>query len=115
MPAYEFNQNLIGFQLPAETRKKNRELPSRLSFIELNPENLVLAALKKAEDTNEVILRLFETKGEKTSGVLNLFKAPVSAKMVNLLEEEQEGIDCQGTEIRLEVQPFEIVTIKLTF
>jgi len=115
LPANEFNHNLIGFQLPPETRKRIRTLPSRLSFVELKPENLILVALKKAEDTNEVVLRFFETKGEKTSGVVSLFKEPVSAKVVNLLEEEEGEIECRGGEIRVEVNPFEIVTLKLKF
>ncbi len=115
LPANEFNHNLIGFQLPPETRKKIRTLPSRLSFVELKPENLVLVALKKAENTNEVVLRFFETKGEKTSGVVSLFKEPVSAKVVNLLEEEEGEIECRGGEIRVEVNPFEIVTLKVRF
>jgi alpha-mannosidase len=62
-----------------------------------------------------VVLRFFETKGEKTSGVVSLFKEPVSAKVVNLLEEEEGEIECQGGEIRFEVNPFEIVTLKLKF
>lgn len=114
-PAYEFNHNLIGFQLPSETRKRIRTLPSSLSFIQLEPENLILTALKKAEGSNDVVLRLFETKGEKTAGVLNLFKEPKSVKAVNLLEEDLEEMECHGSEIRLEVEPFEIVTIKLRF
>jgi alpha-mannosidase len=115
MPANEFNNNLIGFQLPPETRKKVRTLPSRLSFVELKPKNLVLIALKKAEDSNEVVLRCFETKGEKISGVVTLFKEPLSAKVVNLMEEGEEEVECRGREIRFEVNPFEIVTLKLKF
>jgi len=113
MPAYEFNHNLIGFQLPPGTRRKNRTLPPRLSFLELKPENLVLVALKKAEDTNEVILRFFETKGERTAGVAIIFKEPISAKRVNMLEEEEEELECQGKEIPIEVDPFEIVSLKV--
>jgi alpha-mannosidase len=115
MPAYEFNHNLIGFQLPPKTRRKTETLPSRLSFVELKPENLVLVALKKAEDTSEVVLRFFETKGEKTTGAVVIFKEPISAKRVNMLEEEEEGLECQGKEIRIEVNPFEIVTLKVKF
>jgi alpha-mannosidase len=115
MPAYEFNNSLTGFQLPSETRKRIRTLPSHLSFVELKPENLILVALKKAEDTNEVVLRFFEIKGEKTTGSLKLFWEPSSAKTVNLLEEEEGAIECHGREIRFEVKPFEIVTLKLKF
>ncbi len=115
MPAYEFNHNLIGFQLPAETRKRLRTLPARLSFVELKPENLVLAALKKAEESSEAVLRLFETKGEETSGTVELFKEPSSVKLANLLEEDGREIDCEGKQIRLKVKPFEIVTLKIRF
>ncbi|MFC1992279.1 alpha-mannosidase [Chloroflexota bacterium] len=115
LPAYEFNHNLCGFQIPTGTRKRIRALPSRLSFVELKPENLILTALKKAEDSNEVVLRCFETRGEKTTGVVTLFKEPISARKVNLLEEEEEEIKCHGSEIRFDVKPFEIVTLKLRF
>jgi len=115
LPAYEFNNNLIGFQLLPGTGKRTKKLPPRLSFVELKPESLVLVALKKAEDTNEVVLRFFETKGGKTSGVVRLFKEPISAKIVDLLEEGEEEFECRGREIRFEVNPFEIVSMKLKF
>jgi alpha-mannosidase len=115
IPANEFNNDMIGFQLPAGTRKRVRTLPGNLSFVELKPENLVLVALKKAEDSNEVVLRLFETKGEKSSGVLTFFKELVSARMVNLLEQGEKEIEYRGREIRFEVKPFEIVSMKLQF
>jgi len=47
--------------------------------------------------------------------VVNIFKEPVSAKVVNLLEEGEEEIECRGGEIRFGVNPFEIVTLKLKF
>jgi alpha-mannosidase len=112
-PAYEFNYDLAGFQLPVE--KRGEIFPSRFSFAETRPENLILVALKKAEDTNEIILRLFETKGEKTRGEINLFKEPSSIKMVNLLEEEEGEIEAKGKKIRLQVKPFEIVSLKIRF
>jgi len=116
-PAYEFNYDLIGFQLQVEKRRKI--LPSRISFVEIKPENLILVALKKAENTDDVILRFFETKGEETTGEIDLSRKPISVKIVNLLEEEEgegEGeIECMGRKIRLQVKPFEIVTLKLSF
>jgi len=112
-PAYEFNYNLMGFQLPVV--KGTRTLPHQFSFVEVKPENLILVAFKKTEDTNAVILRLFETKGEKASGEIRLFKEPSSVKTANLLEEEERELKFRGKRIRLQVKPFEIVTLKIEF
>jgi alpha-mannosidase len=112
-PAYEFNCNLMGFQLPLT--KGNRVFPHQFSFVELKPENLVLVAFKKAEDSNDVILRLFETKGQKTWGEITLFKEPTSVKVVNLLEEEGEEVKFRGRKIKFWVKPFEIVSLKIGF
>lgn len=114
-PAYEFNQNLIGLQIPSEPQSKDSKLPTSLSFVELEPDNLILSALKKAEDTDEIVLRFFETKGERTSGILKFFKKPIYAKRVSLLETDEEVIQFEGTEIKLEVKPFEIVSLELKF
>jgi alpha-mannosidase len=110
-PAYEFNCNLMGFQLPLT--KGNRIFPHQFSFVELKPENLVLVAFKKAEDSNDVILRLFETKGQKTWGEITLFKEPTSVKVANLLEEEEEEVKFRGRKIKFWVKPFEIVSLKI--
>ncbi len=115
-PAYEFNYGLFGFQLPLEKRRGS--LPYRFSFVGLKPENLILVAFKKAEDSDEVILRFFETKGERTTGEITLFREASSVKMANLLEEEAEPdreIKTRGRKIRLRVKPFEIVSLKIKF
>jgi alpha-mannosidase len=112
-PAYEFNYGLIGFQLPIERRKGN--LPHHFSFVELKPENLVLVTFKKAEDTDDVILRFFETKGQKTWGEITLFKEPTSVKIASLLEVEEGEVKFRGRRIKFWVKPFEIVTLKLGF
>jgi alpha-mannosidase len=112
-PANEFNNNLTGFQLMNE--KRAGDLPSQFSFVELKPDNLILVSLKKAEDSDDVILRFFETRGEDTRGDIILFKAPASIKAVNLLEEEEREIKYSGSRISLSVKPFEIVSLKIRF
>lgn len=113
-PAYEFNYGLIGFQMPLDKRRKG-SLPSHFSFVEIKPESLILVAFKKAEDGNEVILRFFETKGERTSGEITLYKEPTAVKMVNLLEAEEGEVKYRGRKIKLAVKPFEIVSLKIRF
>jgi len=89
------------------------ELPEEFSFLKLSPDNLVLSALKKAEDGDEVILRFFETIGEATVAELELFRVIKRAAVVDLLERELYGLKVERNKLRLEVKPFEIVTLKL--
>jgi len=91
------------------------DLPQEFSFLKLSPNNLILSALKKAEDSDEVILRFFETKGEATEAEVELFKAIKRLTLVDLLETEQGELPFEGNRFRLEVKPFEIVTLKLEF
>ncbi len=75
----------------------------------------MLGALKKAEDSDEVILRFFETKGEATEAEVELFKEIKRLTLVDLLEREEKELPFSGNKIRLEVKPFEIVSLKLKF
>ena len=47
--------------------------------------------------------------------VQRFFKKPIYAKRVNLLEKDEEEIHFEGKEIRLDVKPFEIVSLELKF
>jgi alpha-mannosidase len=85
------------------------------SFLRLEPDNLILSALKKAEDNDGVILRFFETKGEATRATISFLPNLVKASIVDLLEKEEHQIEVRGNEVELEVKPFEIVTLKLKF
>ena len=75
---------------------------------------LMLSALKKAEDSDALILRMFETYGArgrvefKIPGVRSVFR-------VNLLEDLAERVMLEGNIFSLEVRPFEIVSLRLEF
>ncbi len=91
------------------------DLAPEFSFLKLSPNNLILSALKKAEDSEEVILRFFETKGETTEAEVELFRGIKRLTLVDLLEREERELPFTGNKFRLEVKPFEIVTLKLQF
>ena len=103
-------------RLPIATQADgNGDLPSESSFLKLSPNNLILSALKKAEDTDEVILRFFETKGEVTQAEVELFRAIKRLTLVDLLEREERELPFERNRFGFEVKPFEIVTLKLEF
>ncbi len=108
--APEFSHRPIAIQANAEG-----ELPAEHSFIKLTPHNLILSALKKAEDSDAVILRFFETTGVNTPAEVELFKDIKRLTTVDLLEREEGELPFEGNRFSLEVKPFEIVTLKLEF
>ncbi len=108
--AQEFHHLPIAIQANAKGT-----LPAEYSFLKLSPHNLILSAMKKAEDSEGVILRFFETKGEATQAEVELFRAIKRLTLVDLLEREEGELPFEGTRFRLEVKPFELVTLKLEF
>ena len=56
---YELNNPLI----PLATDRHDGRLPAAHSFVRVSSSNLVVTALKKAEDSDDLILRFYECKG----------------------------------------------------
>lgn len=110
--ALEFNTDLDAMQL-----QNGIKTPLKRYFLKIEPENVVLSALKRAEDGEGVILRFYETKGEETDARITLFREPKAVKTVNMLEEEDEGVKKElkkeGERIEVTLKPFEIVTLKI--
>ncbi|MCA1554862.1 MAG: glycosyl hydrolase-related protein, partial [Chloroflexi bacterium] len=67
--AAELNQRpitLIGSPHP------NGTLPQQLSFASAEPDNIMLTALKRAEDNDDLIVRAYETSGAATRATIQL-------------------------------------------
>jgi len=109
-PAREYHLSPIAIESDSQG-----DLPSEFSFLKLSPDNLMLSALKKAEDTDEVILRFYETKGEVTEAQVELFKEIKRLTIIDLLEKEEKELPFSGNGFTLNVKPFEIVSLKLGF
>ena len=111
--AYSYNVPFIAVEFdeyPVEST-----LDSNFSFMKIAPENLVVTAIKKAEDDDSVIIRFFETEGKDTEATIRFYKPVKQAHLTNLLEEESSTIEIKNNEILLSVKPFEIVTVKVSF
>jgi len=103
----EFSQTLLALQV--DTAPDHKEYRG----FSLEPDNLIITALKKAEQGNAVILRFFEAIGEQCQAVLRLPSQIKAAKVANLLEEEESELTVNKNRLTMEVGPFEIVTLKL--
>ena len=85
MEAAHLNQPLVGFVVPKHTGEMGRTLP----FVSLNTDKVSIKALKKAEETDELIVRVYEWCGQDQKDVSLRFPAEIlSVREVNALEEE---------------------------
>lgn len=110
--AYKRSQELQHRPLWTQTNSKG-DLPLEFSFLKLSPDNIILSALKKAENGDEIILRFYETKGKKVTAEIEFFRKIIRCTTTNLLEQEECELKLEQNKLRVKVKPFEIVTLKL--
>jgi len=77
---------------------------------------VVLDTVKKAEDSDAFVLRLFESHGGNQHVTLQsaLFSAKAKAVKVDLLEQGSEAVRVTAQGIKLALKPFEVVTLKVS-
>lgn len=125
---YEYNNPLIPFAgdgrpgpgpaaaIPASKAGANDgALSPAGSFVRLEPENLVLTALKLAEDSDEWIVQWYESEGRETEAVLTLPAAPKGAVVSDFLEGDRGPVPVSGKTIRLGTRANGMRTVKVSF
>ena len=91
MQAGQLNQPLIAFVASKHLGIMGR----RIAFASLNTDKVAIKVLKKAEDTDEFIVRVYEWAGEDQQDVRLSFPLPItSAREVNGIEEDIPNGQC---------------------
>ncbi|MGI6496109.1 MAG: alpha-mannosidase [Kiritimatiellia bacterium] len=88
--------------------KKTTRLP-----VSLEGEGIELAVLKRAEKTDDLVVRLVETRGTGATGLLRTANARAAVTPVDLMEWNDLGAATQG-KVALAFTPFEIKTFRIT-
>lgn len=72
----------------------NASLPETVSFISIKNPNVKVTALKKCEDDNSFIIRLYNTSADKQKVDINIYgKQPATIIHTNLIEEEVNPVE----------------------
>ena len=108
---YALNYKLLALQ----TEKHQGALPPEHAFVEVKPENVVLTAMKKAEDDDSVILRFYEWAGRDTEVKIQLPPGVGSAQDADLMERPIGELPMQGSTVTVHAKPYEIKTVKVRF
>jgi alpha-mannosidase len=86
------------------------------SYVSVKQENVVLTALKKAEDSDGLIFRAYEWSGREEDLKIQVPPGATDATVVNLLEKpEGNPIPVVNGELNVPIHPYEILTIRVNY
>jgi len=108
---YELNYKLIS--LPVG--KHEGALAPEHSFAQARSENIIVTALKKAEDGDALVLRFYEWAGKGGEAQVQIPPGAQSAAETDLMERPIGSLPVQGDMVRVHTKPYEIKTIKVQY
>lgn len=103
--AYKLNQPLV-----AET---GTETKPAYSFASADASNVIIETVKKAEDKEGTVIRMYESENAYTKTKLTVNAEFKKAFVCNLLEETEREASVNGNQIEVVLKPYEVVTVKL--
>jgi alpha-mannosidase len=101
-----------GYRFNAPLLWANAPIPE-YSFASVDDDNLVLDTIKKAEDSDAVVLRLYEAHGARGTAKVKIGVPFTRAVRCNILEEEGEALTVQGGMVTVPYTPFQLVSLKV--
>ena len=108
--AYMLNQPLT-FK---EIQKQSGKLPEEFELIKTAADNVITETVKLAEEGSDIIVRLYEYFNMHSNVQLEFGFDFKEAHICDMLENNTEKLNKDGRKISFDINPFEIVTIKLT-
>jgi alpha-mannosidase len=107
----ELNYKLTSMQ----TEKYAGSLPPQQSFVRFTGDNVILTAVKRAEDDNSVIVRFYEWAGKDGVIELGVPDGVQSASETDLMERPTGDLAVANNIVKVPTKPYEIKTVKLKF
>lgn len=98
--------------------KEHSTRPEENSFISLDASGVFLTGMKRAEDSEELVIRLVEVEGEEKTIALTLPENVDAARRLNIIEFPLENVatpTINGKVITVKIKPHEILTLGIKF
>ena len=109
---YEFNYKLAAVQ---EDSHEGNMAPEH-SFASVKQQNVVLTAMKKAEDSDALIFRFYEWAGKAGNVQFSVPTGATAATLTNLMEQpEGSPLQITANQITAPIHPFEILTVRVDY
>jgi alpha-mannosidase len=108
---YELNYTLVPFM----AEKHEGALPPEHAFLEVEPDNVIVTAMKKAEDDGSLVVRFYEWAGKRTDVKLKLPLGAERTSETDLMERPTGNLAIEDGAVTVPTGPFEIKTIRVEF
>jgi alpha-mannosidase len=109
---YEYNYKLTAMEVQPHVGS----LPLEYSYVAVEPENVTLTSLKKAEDADGLILRMFEWAGTGGDVKIKVPHGATSATVTNLMEKpEGASIKVMNDTVTVPIRPYEILSVRVDY
>lgn len=109
----EFNRPLV----PCQGLRKGASFPLSESFLKVEPNHVVITALKQEEEGDDIVLRLYETDGDECKATLESAWPIQDFEELNFLEvpvkADPETELMSKNMIKVKMKPQEVKTLKL--
>ncbi len=109
---YEYNYGLTATQVEEHTGT----LPAEHSFVSVSADDVVLTAMKKAEDSNALVFHMYEWAGKQAQVALDVPNGATGAVETNLIEKpEGNPLTLHGNRVDLTIHPYEITAVRVDY
>lgn len=107
--AYEINNPIRAFNVG----KQSGVLPEEYSFVSCDKDNFIIETVKMAEDSDDIIVRGYESYNKRTEVTLKFGFDVATATLCDLLENDVRKLSVENNTVSFIAEPFEIISVKI--
>ncbi|MDE5417409.1 glycosyl hydrolase-related protein [Labilibaculum sp. DW002] len=96
-----------------KANKQKGSLPAEKSFVSTSNPFAVITTMKKAEDDNDVVIRVVETEGVDKKVEIKLNNGFINASKTDMIEENPKRLNQKGNVLQIELGKSAVETYKL--
>ncbi len=109
--AYAFNNPMLAHR--SEISRQKSEIRNQKSTVSVDRDNVVIETVKQADDGNGIIVRMYEANRCRGPVELTCGFELGECFVTDLLENNQEKLETEGNQVRFDIRPFQILTLRL--
>ena len=108
---HELNSPLVG--VVADPGKGT--LPAADAFVSVDADHVIVDTVKKHEDSNAIIVRIYEAYGQRGPVKVTFGRKPKTVVECDLMEENDVPLRFKGATVSLDVVPYDLRSLKVEF